>query len=48
MQWNIIVIKNGTIKLAGKWIEQEKKIIPSEETHTHKDKYSLYSLTCGY
>lgn len=28
MQWDIIVIKNGTIKLAGKWIEQEKKNHP--------------------
>jgi hypothetical protein len=41
-------LKNYIMKLAGKWIELEKKekTILSEVTQTHKDKYNMYSLMC--
>jgi hypothetical protein len=33
---------------AGKWMELEKKIIPSEVTQTQNDRHDMYSLITGY
>jgi len=39
--------KNEIIKLTSKWIEPENVIL-NEIPQTQKDKYSMYSLICGY
>lgn len=36
------------IKFAGKWMEQEKKIILSKATQTQKEKHDMYPLVSAY
>ena len=38
---------NGTLDIAGKWMEIEN-IILSEETQKQKDNYLMYSVMGGY
>ena len=42
------VKNNGIMKFAGKGMEIEKKIIPSETIQTQKDKHNMQSLLYGY
>jgi hypothetical protein len=48
MEYYSAVKKNHIMKLAGKQMDVEKKIILSEVTLTQKDKYGMYPLICGY
>jgi hypothetical protein len=51
---NMVYLPNGVsvtkkdemMSLAGKWMEQEM-IVLSEISQTQKDKYPMFSLTCG-
>ena len=40
--------KNDILKFAGKWMELEKKNIPSEISQVRIDKHGMYSLISGY
>ena len=42
------LLRKEIMNFKGKWMELEKKIIPSEVTQTQKGKHSVYLLTCGY
>ena len=47
MEYYSAVKNNDIMKLAGKWMELEKKIILSEVTQTQKDMHGIYSLISG-
>lgn len=38
----IVFKKNGIMEFAVKWMEQEKKIIPSKVSWAQKEKYGIY------
>ena len=39
-----LIKNNDNLKFIGKWMEIEKKIIPSQVTWAQKDKHGIYSL----
>jgi hypothetical protein len=42
------LLRKEIMNFKGKWMELEKKIIPSKVSQTQKGKHSVYLLTCGY
>jgi hypothetical protein len=46
MEFYSVIKKNEILLLAGKWVELES-IIVRMINQTQKDKYHMFSLTCG-